>query len=114
MDDRISTPESGSVDDAINHVLAAERDARQVVDECRAEGARILAAAEERARSISQRTEKRIKAAHLIADRQVARALAELRGGPSLSTDNGKAVPESERLLGAVDALVDEIIGTGP
>jgi vacuolar-type H+-ATPase subunit H len=80
-------PQSASVDQAINQVLVAERDAREAVERCRGEAAAIHAAAQERAREIGQRTERRVKAARRTADRAVERALKGL-----LSADPGAAV----------------------
>jgi hypothetical protein len=104
-------PQSASVDQAINRVLSAERDAREAVERCRAEAAAIHAAAAVRAGEIGRRTERRVKAAHLAADRAVERALKEL-----LSADGGAVVHEAAaaddpRIDRAVEALADEIVG---
>ncbi len=111
-----------SVDEAMNRVLAAERDARLAVAECRAEAARIIAQAEGRARALSGRSEARIKSAHRIADAAVARALSELAevppdpgidvGPEGLSGDvshDGATIPEP--LARALETLVGEILG---
>lgn len=117
-----SQAKQASVDEAMNRVLAAERDARLAVAECRAEAARIVAQAEARARALSGRGEARIKAAHRIADAAIARALAELaevppdpgldlgskgasRGGP------GEGADMPEALARAVERLAGEILG---
>ena len=77
------TQDADSVDRAMNRVLLAEQEARDAVEQCRAEAARIIAEAEERARGFSQRAERRIKLAHRIADRAVERALQGLSGSDS-------------------------------
>ena len=114
MVDQSTSSDTPSVDEAINRVLAAERDARETLEQCRSEATRIIADSEERARRISSRAEKRIKAAHRIADGAVERALAELRG----NIENGRAGRDSngdrDRMDRAVASLVDEIIGAGP
>ena len=110
-DDRIRN--SDAVDLVMNEVLAAEGEARQAVEKCRAQAAQIVAEAEERARRIRRRTECRIKQIHRIADLSVDRTLRELhrskpeRGPQSARTD----APDA--LAGAVDALIEEILG-GP
>jgi hypothetical protein len=111
-----------SVDEVMNRVLAAERDARLAVAECRAEAARIVAQAETRARALSGRSEARIKAAHRVADAAIARALAELTGmppdpgldagledAPGGVPGNVGAIPEP--LARALENLVGEILG---
>lgn len=107
-----------AVDQAMNLVLAAERDARLAVDECRAEAARIIAHAETRARALSGRSEARIKAAHRIANAAIARALADLAEVPAgVELDEpvegaphgAAAIPEP--LAKAVETLVAEILG---
>jgi regulator of protease activity HflC (stomatin/prohibitin superfamily) len=109
-----------SVDQAMNLVLAAERDARLAVDECRAEAARIIAHAETRARALSGRSEARIKAAHRIANAAIARALADLVEVPAgVELDEPvegaphdvAAIPEA--LAKAVETLAGEILGAG-
>ena len=104
------TQDVRSVDRAMNQVLLAEQEARDAVEQCRAEAARIRAEAEERARRIAQGAERRIRLAHRIADRAVARAQQRLRGPDSGS---GLAIPTREAralLERAVDALVEEIL----
>ncbi len=109
-----------AVDEAMNRVLAAERDARLAVAECRAEAARIVALAETRARALSGRSEARIKAAHRIADAAIARALADLAevpagadlDEPTQGAPHGvAAIPEA--LAKAVETLAGEILGAG-
>jgi regulator of protease activity HflC (stomatin/prohibitin superfamily) len=110
-----------AVDEAMNHVLAAERDARQAVAECRAEAARLVAEAEARARALAGRSEARIKLAHRVADAAIARALAELAEVPPVSDldraaegdlDRAAAIPEP--LASSLETLVTEILGVTP
>jgi hypothetical protein len=104
-------PQSASVDQAINQVLVAERDAREAVERCRGEAAAIHAEAEERAREIGKRTERRVKAAHRTADRAVARALKDLLSAdPGAGAQDGAGV-DAARVERAVDALADDIVG---
>jgi regulator of protease activity HflC (stomatin/prohibitin superfamily) len=105
---------SDSVEQSMNQVLLAERDARDAVARCRSEAARILAAAEEDVRRIVERTEGRVSLANRIADRTVDLAVREPRG-----PEAGAATPVPEAdvrdlLERAVDGLVDEILGEEP
>jgi vacuolar-type H+-ATPase subunit H len=95
----------------MNDILAAEQQAREAVEQCRAKAARIVAEAEERARRIANRAEARIRLTHRIADQSVERALRELR---STESSRVPATPEGdarEVLDKAVEALVDEMLG---
>jgi len=102
------------VDQAINQVLAAERDAREAVERCRAEAEAILAAAEERVGRIGRSTERRVRAAHRTADRAVERALKELLGADVGEDDHAAAVADEARVDRAVETLADEIVGPHP
>ena len=106
-----------TADEAMNRVLAAERDARLAVAECRAEAARLIATAESRARALASRSEAHIKTAHRRADAAIARALAELARTPLPDLAEG---PEGGAEVGAglgsalfLEGLADEILGTG-
>ena len=113
--DWTKTSEADAVDRAINQVLSAEREARERVERCRVEAANIVAAAEVRARAISERTEKRIKAAHRIADAAVELALADLMGeAPKAIAGTDVGQVGGGRLERAIETLLDEITGTEP
>ncbi len=110
---------TASVDQAMNRILAAERDARLAVAECRAEAARRVAEAERRARALAGRSEAHIKAARRRADAAIERALGELAEVPLVAMPEGAPVPGSEgevppALAQAIEALVAEILGEGP
>jgi vacuolar-type H+-ATPase subunit H len=103
--------DSDAVDRVINQVLEAEEEAREAVEQCRAQAARIVADAQEQVRRIERRTESRIKRAHRIADLAVDRAIRKLG-----SSESGQVTETPEReaakmLDRVVDALVDEILG---
>jgi regulator of protease activity HflC (stomatin/prohibitin superfamily) len=110
-------PRTESVDESMNRVLAAERDARLAVAECRAEAARLVAAAEGQARALAGRSEARIKSAQRIADAAIARALAELAEIPpvqdlaGVSGDMAPPTATAEPLTRAIEILIGEIIG---
>ena len=104
------------VDEAMNRVLAAERDARLAVAECRAEASRLVAEAESRARGLAGRSEAHIKFAHRLADAAIAQAIAGLAevgpgtaSGTRVARSDSKVAPEP--LTSAVEALMDEILG---
>ena len=107
-------PGAAAVDQAINQVLAAEREASEAVARCRAEAERIRTAAEERARALAERTERRIQVTHWIADRAVERALAELRERGTRQADRTREALDDAHLERALDALVEEIVGAEP
>jgi hypothetical protein len=109
-----SSEEAGAIDLAMNQVLAAERDARQAVEACRADAKRILDETEERTRRIARRTERRIKAAHGVADAAVERALRSLAEGPGEPAAGIAGDGDRERLERALDRLVDEMLDTSP
>jgi regulator of protease activity HflC (stomatin/prohibitin superfamily) len=112
-----------AADEAMNRVLAAERDARLAVAECRAEAARLVAVAEARARALASRSEAHIKTAHRRADAAIARVLADLaqtplpdqaegsRGGTEQGSGATTAI--APPLAKALVALADEILGAG-
>lgn len=113
MSERGSSPESDAIDQAMNLVLEAERDARLAVERCRVESQAILAAAQERARAVSRRAESRVQTAHRIADKAVAASLRELSAGEA-SAGTPQTRDRNDRSIDrALDALVDEILG-GP
>lgn len=106
--------DSDRVDAAFNRVLAAEAEARETVEQCKHEAATILAAAEEHARRIASRTDRRMRLAHRIADAQVARALSDLVA-PLLPEAAADLDAETlARLDQAITVLVDEILASPP
>ena len=108
-----------TADEAMNRVLAAERDARLAVAECQAEAARLIAAAESRARALASLSEAHIRTAHQRADVAIARALAELAQTPlpdqAAGENAGHQAGTADRapLAEILDVLVDEILGAG-
>lgn len=114
MAERGGGADSRFVDLAINQVLAAECDARTLVEACRAEAERILDQAEVRARRIARRTERRVQAAHRIADATVGRTLRHLGEDSARGMLGHAAETDEERLGRAVARLVREIVGASP
>lgn len=102
--------ESDRADGAFNRVLAAEARAREQVEECRRQAAATLAAAEEQARQITSRADRRVRRAHRIADASVELALTELLA-PGVEAEPGELGGDAlARLDRAIDALVAEIL----
>jgi regulator of protease activity HflC (stomatin/prohibitin superfamily) len=108
-----------TADEAMNRVLAAERDARLAVAECQAEAARLIAAAESRARALASLSEAHIRTAHQRADAAIAHALAELAQTPLPDQAAGKEAGHETGAAGGaplaeiLDVLVAEILGAG-
>jgi hypothetical protein len=113
MTKRAKVSETDRIDAAFNRVLSLEAEARERVEECRREAAAIIAAAEERAKSVSERADLRLRRAHAIADASVARALHELlaKAPETNGVDGLRSVPGLDE---SIDTLVDEILGSVP
>jgi cell division septum initiation protein DivIVA len=105
--------DSDRVDAAFNRVLAAEAKAREAVEECRQAATAVLAAAEEHARRIASRADRRVRLAHRIADAQVARALSDLLTPTPTEPAAGLDAETLARLDRAIAALADEILRPG-
>ncbi len=113
---------SERTDAAFNEVLAAEARAREQVEGCRQAAADLRTAAEETARSIADRTDRRIRRTHELADAALARGLRELlapgTGSAGLSNEPGKPPQLGEGddpssipgLNQAIADLIDEIL----
>jgi regulator of protease activity HflC (stomatin/prohibitin superfamily) len=104
--------DTGRVDEAFNRVLAAEAEAREQVEACR-QAAEVLKDAEAHARRISNRTDRRLRLTHQIADQAVGRALGELAEVPA---EPAVALPDDatlERLGRIIDRLAGEILADG-
>ncbi len=114
MGEQTKVSETASVDRAINQVLTAEREAREAVEQCRTRAAQVVAEAEDRARAVAKRTERRIKQAHRIADMAVERALKELLGKAPRAVVGASRSPGAKGSDRAVEVLADEIIDPAP
>jgi F0F1-type ATP synthase membrane subunit b/b' len=114
MGEQTKVSETASVDRAINQVLTAEREAREAVEQCRARAAQVVAEAEDRARAVAKRTERRIKQAHRIADMAVERALKELLGKAPRAIVGASRSPGAKGSDRSVEVLADEIIDPAP
>lgn len=90
--------------DAINSVLAAEREANQALDEARTEAEHILDAARQRAARILQRADARITFSHLRCSHGVARAIdVQIK-------EHHRQLAELSQRLELDDAQIDAIV----
>lgn len=78
MADRSAT-QPLSVREAMDRVLAAERDAQEQIESCRKETERILAEARDTARRIRETTQHRIRRIHEAAHRETAQRIWQMR-----------------------------------
>jgi vacuolar-type H+-ATPase subunit H len=99
------------VDAAFNRVLAAEASARGAVDSCRIEADRLLADAEDHARRLVERTDRRLLAVQRIAEVSLQQALSELLDRVAEPHGEGLDAAADARLDAAIAALADEMIG---
>jgi hypothetical protein len=99
------------IDAAFNRALAAEASARESVAACRIEADRLLADAEDHARRLVERTDRRLLAVQRIADTSLQHALSELLDRVAEPLGDGLDAGTDARLNAAVAALADEIIG---
>ena len=95
-----------STADAINSVLAAEREANQALAEAKAEAERILDLARQRAARILQRADGRITFSHLRCSLGVSRAIdAQVQ-------EHHRQLAELSQRLELSDAQLDAIVAT--
>ncbi|RKT47657.1 hypothetical protein [Thiocapsa rosea] len=99
------------IDVAFNRALAAESSARESVAACRIEADRLLADAEDHARRLVERTDRRLLAIQRIADTSLQHALSELIDRSAEPVGDGLDASADARLNAAVTALADEMIG---
>jgi F0F1-type ATP synthase membrane subunit b/b' len=100
---------------ALAQVLQAEREAREAVAECRRRAETIVDAGRARARRIQARSEERIAALHVRADRTVGRTVAALAAeAQSLATPLVLDDGQRARLDRAIANLAAEVTGGAP
>lgn len=100
------------VEQAINHVLTEERDARGAVEECRRQAQAMLEASRGRSRQILERSDRYIARARALADATVERRLAELKA-ESASFSESPLVDDARiaRVRQLVPVLALELLG---
>jgi regulator of protease activity HflC (stomatin/prohibitin superfamily) len=113
MSDGTKAPEL-SVDAVFNRVLAAEQEARDAVAACRREADEIVAQAERDARRIARRGDHRIRKGHAIADRSIARALADLHGPAAARADLAPDLAPDPELVAELTARLARELTESP
>ncbi len=99
------------VDEAINRVLMAERDAQTAVEDCRKQAKEIREQARLNAKRVTERAGRRASSIQTIADRSVSRAISKIRGEMSAwRTENGLSAEQLRQLDHLIDTLIDELV----
>jgi len=101
------------IDAAFNRALSAEASAREAVEQCRQQADRLVSDADAHARRLVDRTDERIRAVQLIADRRLQNGLDDLLGTVPQTPDTAFDPASELRLDAAITALADEMIGAG-
>jgi len=105
-------PPTDAVEAAIARVLAAERVACEAVARSKDDAAAMTEAARAAARTLHERTERRIRALHIAFDRKVNAALAALEAeGADLATHHDLTADDHARIQQAVAKLAAEMTG---
>ncbi|WP_296809425.1 hypothetical protein [Thiocapsa sp.] len=99
------------IDAAFNRALAAEASARESVAACRIQADRLLADAEDHARRLVERTDRRLLSVQRIADTSLQHALSDLLDRAAEPLGDGLDASADARLNAAIAALADEMIG---
>lgn len=105
MADR-STARPVSVREAMNRVLAAERDAQGQLDACRQETERILSEARETARRIRETMQRRIRRIHKAAHHETAERIWQMRHEAAAAK---AAIEDDPRQSAAVEAAAEQL-----
>ncbi|MFB1485752.1 MULTISPECIES: hypothetical protein [unclassified Thiocapsa] len=99
------------IDAAFNRALAAEASARESVAACRIQADRVLADAENHARRLVERTDRRLLAVQRIADMSLRHALSDLLDRAAEPVGDDLDTAADARLDAAIGVLADEMIG---
>jgi len=100
---------------AIARVLAAEREAREAVEQARLEVGRVAESARLADRAVAERTERRIRAVVGAFERELAERLAELEAAAvQVAHPQPLSPDEMASLQRAVRALAGELIKAPP
>jgi vacuolar-type H+-ATPase subunit H len=115
MSDRnSSSDERDSVEQAMNEVLRAERDARQAIGDCEREAYERVSTAQQRAQRIAGRTDERITTIHQHCKQWVNREIRALehRHRSAQQVELSSYIDETA-LTAAVDELAVMLTGSG-
>lgn len=99
-------------DQAMNHVLEAERAARDQAVRCEAEAATLVEQARQQARRIAARTDARLTHIHTSCGLATARQIEALLRQETSESEIGVGTPQEQELLqAAVDRLAARLTG---
>ncbi len=111
MTDNRSLSDGNSADAAIDRVLKAEATARDEINSCRRQALAILREARSRARTISQRADRRIGHVRRLSDAALKTRLDAIAKQSRALSDPPRLTPEREsRLDEAIERLIGEIL----
>ena len=100
---------------AIARVLAAEREAREAVEQARLEVGRVAESARLADRAVAERTERRVRAVVSAFERELAERLAEIEAAAAQVASPQPLLPdEMAALQRTVRILARELIETPP
>jgi vacuolar-type H+-ATPase subunit H len=111
MDARTTPLRDEAVEEAINRVLKAERDARQAVALCREQAAGLINEARARGRRVSERADARIDAMRAACRCKVSAKLAGLEAQAEALSNQRASAELVAALEGAVQVLVKRLTG---
>lgn len=104
-----------TADSAIEHILSAEQQARDAVDECRRQADELVEQGLRRARRIAERADERIASVQARADRGAGLAIRRIEDRIQTLSEQAAVEPEDRaRLRRAVESLVRELAGAAP
>lgn len=103
-----------TVEQAMNRVLQAERDAEQAVEACRREAVEIRQAAQLRARRIAERTNERLAICHMRCNSKLRHALREQERLSASQTGESSYRLDAAALTAVVEALARDLTGPDP
>ena len=106
---------SETVEQAINRVLQAERQAQQSVEACRLEAMKIRQAAQQQAKHIANRTNERLAVCHMRCNSILTREIREHERAAAASQTGASTYRLDEAALSAaVEAVALALTGVTP
>ncbi len=108
------TKEPLAASDAMNAALQAEQRALQAIKDCERDAARLIETAQQQARTITERTNRRISRLHAHCARVTeAQIKAMLREGADAANEAIRPEVEAHTLEAAVDRVAARLTGNG-
>jgi hypothetical protein len=103
-----------TVEQAMNRVLQAERDAVRAIDACRRDALAIRQAAQQRARRIAERTDERLAICHMRCNSKLRHTLGEQERRAASQTGESSYRLDAAALTAVVEALARDLTGPPP